>query len=748
MSDVKIELAALKKKIEELEKKIGNNKQDALFGRSYSNVGSTKSDFIIKTRGQVKIQVGNHFIDLLKDGKLNFDSKFIYSINSVDDIGNKNGIYVTPDNSVYVKIGDQTINLTGEIGTTYVSFMGEQITTGDQKYTALKNIGFIYDNLNSINESSLQNGIVYIIDTKKLYTVTNGVLTEFTVEFPNPFTEQFIIQKNDSSDGALVIKGSGIENSIVFETMHIYSDESQSIINSDGGIVFKIEGDTILQMDRDNAIFNTNVVSDMIKSKDADSESGFRLYVDTNGSTLEVDNLIVRNQDLEENQTTAYIFPQFWSYKNNVIVKVEDQSTDSQDLFNLDLKYANEYKVGDKIYVYNTIKDEEKGTLTLQKVGFEITSCNAESDDDFGASSIEVKKINQDDQVEAISMIGQITFLISTGEEEINQVRYNQDSIDLLKYTNFDDEEKPTSVKTRIGKLDELELKERSNGEETGITDLGFYSDNAAFKKARYTTENELEYNDNSTNFVSTEWFHKWLPKGTILMFNGKSEEIPEGWHICDGQEGTPNLTDRFIKAGSTAGTIGGSTEGITLTVDNLPAHTHEVIIDSGTEGLAETDDESGNMIETEVSESHEHQLSYTDVYVQLQSKESGGFNMCDFIWKQLTPTPVEPGGDTETGPGQTLPPEGPGSDWETKPGEDDDDTHGKETKNLTIKGGPHKHKVNLDSLSIPEEPEEPEEPEKPTIDISSIKIGTTGEGEPIKIDPPYYTLIFIMKIV
>lgn len=70
------------------------------------------------------------------------------------------------------------------------------------------------------------------------------------------------------------------------------------------------------------------------------------------------------------------------------------------------------------------------------------------------------------------------------------------------------------------------------------------------------------------------------LPIGTIIMFNGLQEDIPENWHICDGsvydEEGntTPNLIDRFIKGGMTAGETGGQSK-MTLTHEMLPPHIH-----------------------------------------------------------------------------------------------------------------------------------------------------------------------------
>ena len=37
------------------------------------------------------------------------------------------------------------------------------------------------------------------------------------------------------------------------------------------------------------------------------------------------------------------------------------------------------------------------------------------------------------------------------------------------------------------------------------------------------------------------------VPVGGIIMWSGTTENVPAGWRLCDGNNGTPNLTDRFV---------------------------------------------------------------------------------------------------------------------------------------------------------------------------------------------------------
>lgn len=67
------------------------------------------------------------------------------------------------------------------------------------------------------------------------------------------------------------------------------------------------------------------------------------------------------------------------------------------------------------------------------------------------------------------------------------------------------------------------------------------------------------------------------VPVGGIIMYEGAFSAIPANWALCDGNNSTPNLADKFI-TGTTAeialGVTGGS-NNTTLTTTQLPAHTH-----------------------------------------------------------------------------------------------------------------------------------------------------------------------------
>lgn len=85
------------------------------------------------------------------------------------------------------------------------------------------------------------------------------------------------------------------------------------------------------------------------------------------------------------------------------------------------------------------------------------------------------------------------------------------------------------------------------------------------------------------------------LPRGIITMWSGATNAVPSGWALCDGNNGTPNLKDRFIVGAGQSygvGNVGGSitqtpsvwtnaagtgiqVAGTAITEAQMPWHTH-----------------------------------------------------------------------------------------------------------------------------------------------------------------------------
>jgi len=84
--------------------------------------------------------------------------------------------------------------------------------------------------------------------------------------------------------------------------------------------------------------------------------------------------------------------------------------------------------------------------------------------------------------------------------------------------------------------------------------------------------------------------------KGMILMWSGLLSKIPTGWVLCDGNNGTPDLRNKFIIGAGSTYAIGASQNqnanvgDTVLNEQQIPNHWHYIANDSGTKG-----DYSGN---------------------------------------------------------------------------------------------------------------------------------------------------------
>ena len=256
-----------------------------MFGKTYDTVGSSDSNLILKTRGDIKIQWGGKYIDLIKDGKINSSCNIKLDIvDSVEEIY-KDGFYIIQTeeaDEVWTCIKGIKIKLT-EGANTYVSFLTEQTVSTEQKYQALTNIGFYYKTLTLAQSAKIDAGIIYVEETNKLYIATASGLQEYTVG-----------ASSTSSD-------SNIQDILKVGRITINGLES-SISTASSLLTLLVQGELYLTLEDNQVHFSVNIVmnesseiqsSEFIKGEDG---KGYGLYEYDEKGVIETDTLIVRDE--------------------------------------------------------------------------------------------------------------------------------------------------------------------------------------------------------------------------------------------------------------------------------------------------------------------------------------------------------------------------------------------------------------------------------------------------------------------
>lgn len=189
------------------------------------------------------------------------------------------------------------------------------------------------------------------------------------------------------------------------------------------------------------------------------------------------------------------------------------------------------------------------------------------------------------------------------------------------------------------------------------------------------------------------------IPSGLISMWSGTKDKIPEGWLLCDGSNGTPDLRGRFIVGAGgdyDAGATGGAAS-VTLSTEEMPSHTHTF---------------------TGAEHSHTGSISMSS----LECKEAGGHQhkIDKFYDGYDTFTPS--GSDQFSPSGGYTAPTMSGSSGNGY-FRNSDDTEGTHTHEISGSGS-----LELNAAT------------------AGGSNGNTGEGKAHENRPPYYALCYIMK--
>lgn len=462
-------------------------------GKPSNTVGEKDSTLILRG-SSVKIQWGNKFIDLIKNGKINCEAGKILKTASSADTIKDDGIYLVGD-QIWINIGGVKTQLSGESENQYISFLVEQPDiTVEQKNKALHNIGFYYDTLEEVENANITAGIIYVQEDNKLYTINEGVIVEYNAT-----------QLSNSEE--------------VISSLNI--KENQLFLGSEPYITFN-----------QNQIFiNKPIYSDYgISSNGATSLNGYKLYLLDNKSYLEVDTIIERKPVKTNDYNTAI------TQVSTALTVIK--STNENGVISIYFNKEFAPKIDDVLYVIGTVdinhsfsKEEKTLQVTInKKLNYDI-SFSLEV-----GSNTSIKTIPSNTDTITITSDQLLDGYKITFDPFIEVFSY------VINSVTTDSESKYTICTFQNG--DNFLL----NNIKT-IYDTLILPDDSTFNTFVPNIEWVKQLLGKSAISMSQgkQLFDSSFPIGSIMLFNNNINDIPIGWVICDGTNNTPDLSEMFI---------------------------------------------------------------------------------------------------------------------------------------------------------------------------------------------------------
>ncbi len=217
-------------------------------------------------------------------------------------------------------------------------------------------------------------------------------------------------------------------------------------------------------------------------------------------------------------------------------------------------------------------------------------------------------------------------------------------------------------------------------------------------------------------------------PKGGVIMWNGSSAEVPKGWALCNGENDTPDLRNRFIVGAGGKYAVGATGGGETKTTSASGSHTHSVNINTNAAGghlhsFSRTTSAAGSHYHSMNFWSQYHTLSVSQIpshhHVIQNSDRLGNTDYVLYYGDRGTPTAAYAQPNTRTlstGGGQG---------------------HRHVVKGNTSSVGNHSHSVSGNTTSVGNH----------SHNVSGNTSSIGNHTHTVNVLPPYYALAFIMKL-
>ena len=319
-------------------------------GRNMNFFGDKDCDLVLQTKGKIKINFGDKFIDLFNGGKFNIGNKdIITTIEGKPSSKDKDGFYFDKNSgTLYLKIGDDIYEILSNAKSIdgYIVYNDVQNLSKDEKFQAQNNIGISFltkeDAINSQSE-----GLVYIASENSVFILKNGFLLPLNGETSNSsnfFKDQVTIDLGNSESLALLIEGLKNYIRVGTESNHtdIYQNQSGGVIDSNNQLTIKINGKNQITIKKGEISFDSilkalkGIITDEIYSSNFEEGStGWGLWINksTGESYLQVDHLLA---DLE-------LMPTYIRYQEAVEMAVNGNISFGTTYIIID--YQNEWEI-------------------------------------------------------------------------------------------------------------------------------------------------------------------------------------------------------------------------------------------------------------------------------------------------------------------------------------------------------------------------------------------------------------------
>ena len=277
-------------------------------GRNMNFFGNKDCDLVLQTKGKIKINFGDKFIDLFNGGKFNVGNKdIITTIEGKPSSKDEDGFYFDKNSgTLYLKIGDDIYEILSNAKSIdgYIVYNDVQNLSKDEKFQAQNNIGISFltkeDAINSQSE-----GLVYIASENSAFILKNGSLFPLNRETSNSsnfFKDQVTIDLGNSESLALLIEGLKNYIRVGTESNHtdIYQDQSGGVIDSNNQLTIKVNGKEQVIVKSGEVDFTSivnalkGIITDEIYSSNfVEGSSGWGIWIDkvTGESYIQVDHI-------------------------------------------------------------------------------------------------------------------------------------------------------------------------------------------------------------------------------------------------------------------------------------------------------------------------------------------------------------------------------------------------------------------------------------------------------------------------